>query len=251
MNIILIYFAMKYEGDWDKIYQALDQKEKVSLKEITELEEKTKTWKEHNYNFKTLLDVDYPKQFKEAYKPPFVFWYKGNLDLLKSNATCLATEQVGASDEVIIEKSLKTIKSSAQTLINFDKTRGDDEIFTAAQNMNIKQILVANEGLKNLLPVNDKSLLIISEYPEDFKPIEEKAHVRDRLVASLANELVLISSSKQNHDRLVADFLNLGKEINCFPREATSNDYNNELIKQGANLVTSIKFTKEHNREIN
>ena len=30
MEEILLYFSLKYEGDFDEIYQALQQKEKVS-----------------------------------------------------------------------------------------------------------------------------------------------------------------------------------------------------------------------------
>jgi len=70
MNIILIYFSIKYKGDWDKIYKALEDKEKVSLSEIQELENELKNYK---WKIGTILDQDYPKRLKEAYKPPFVF----------------------------------------------------------------------------------------------------------------------------------------------------------------------------------
>ncbi len=54
--------------------------------------------------------------------------------------------------------------------------------------------------------------------------------------------LILFSSLKDgpiNH--LITNFLNLGKEIYCFPGDGSKQDGNSELIKQGANLITSIK----------
>ena len=71
MNVILIYFARKYKGDWDKIYEALEKKEKVSISEIKE----TEKWiSETKLRIVTILDVDYPRKLKQAYKPPFVLW---------------------------------------------------------------------------------------------------------------------------------------------------------------------------------
>ena len=34
MEEILAYFAIKYDGDWDKIYSAINKKEKVDSKEM-------------------------------------------------------------------------------------------------------------------------------------------------------------------------------------------------------------------------
>ncbi|NQZ29304.1 MAG: hypothetical protein HRT98_02855 [Mycoplasmatales bacterium] len=64
MNIILIWFAIKYKGDWDKIYQALEEKEKISLRELKDLEAKMK---KQDINAITILDLGYPNQLKKAY----------------------------------------------------------------------------------------------------------------------------------------------------------------------------------------
>ncbi len=238
MNIILLYFAIKYEGNWDLIYKALDQKEKVSLKEITDTEEKAKAWTKAGYDFKTLLDIDYPKQFKEAYKPPFVFWYKGNISIIKDNTLALSVESLSPADESLVDETLKSIKNSHKVLINPELTPADDQLSEKAKVLNIKQVHICNAGVEKIVP--DKNTLYISEYlgTASSKLLPNSTN---RLAASLANELVLISSSQENHANLVTNFLNLGKEVNCFPKDAASKDFNNELIKQGANLITDIK----------
>ena len=64
MNIILLFFSLKYKGDWDKIYDALQNKERVTIHEIQTLEKKIK--KEHITYF-TILDKFYPEIFKTVY----------------------------------------------------------------------------------------------------------------------------------------------------------------------------------------
>ena len=66
MNDILAYFAIKYNGDWDEIYSAINRKEKVDLEEKFILLSKCG-------KYITLLDNEYPSKLKGIYKPPFVF----------------------------------------------------------------------------------------------------------------------------------------------------------------------------------
>ena len=68
MNDILIYFYEKYEGDWDSIYKAINQKEKVNYSEANQF---LKSYKD-KYDYVTLIDNDYPEEYKGNYKPPFV-----------------------------------------------------------------------------------------------------------------------------------------------------------------------------------
>ena len=68
MNDILIYFYEKYEGDWDLIYKAINQKERVNYGEASQF---LKSYKD-KYDYVTLIDNDYPEEYKGNYKPPFV-----------------------------------------------------------------------------------------------------------------------------------------------------------------------------------
>ena len=78
MEDILIYFAIKYEGDWDKIYSAINKKEKVEQKDLEE------TLAKNTSKCITLISDNYPQKLKTIYKPPFVLFYKGNIDLLNT-----------------------------------------------------------------------------------------------------------------------------------------------------------------------
>ena len=69
---ILIALSLKHNGDWDKIYEDIQNKTLV---------EDTYTQQAENIkNVITILDEEYPQQLKNSFKPPFVLFYKGNIN---------------------------------------------------------------------------------------------------------------------------------------------------------------------------
>ncbi len=79
MSDTLMYFALKYEGDFRREFQALETKEKVDLDKFFELKE-TKC-----FNHLTVLDQSYPDFFKEMNCPPIVLFYTGNKNLFSKD----------------------------------------------------------------------------------------------------------------------------------------------------------------------
>ena len=68
MNDVLIYFYEKYRGDWDSIMGAIEMKEEVDKKKAIQLvDEQSK-----DYEYTTVIDSDYPDEYKKMKKPPFV-----------------------------------------------------------------------------------------------------------------------------------------------------------------------------------
>ena len=78
MRKILLYLSIKYNGNWDLIFESLNQKKKLNHQEVEH------TYKSCKNNFVTILDNNYPEKLKKIDRPPFVIYYKGNLDLLNS-----------------------------------------------------------------------------------------------------------------------------------------------------------------------
>lgn len=76
MRDILLYFAVKYSGCWERIYQAFAERE------VTKIDDINKVKSENPDNWITLIDENYPEEFKYVIKPPFVIFLKGNKKLL-------------------------------------------------------------------------------------------------------------------------------------------------------------------------
>ena len=78
MEELTLYFSLKYEGDFMKIYNAFINKERVDEQLKHELIKKL------NCQYTTIFSDDYPAALKEINCPPFVLYNYGNLSLVNS-----------------------------------------------------------------------------------------------------------------------------------------------------------------------
>ncbi len=85
MSDLVLYFSIKYEGNFNKIYKALLNKEKFDKEAIIKMKEQL------DCQYITIFDVEYPDELKEINCPPFVLFYKGNINLLKEKKLCLVS----------------------------------------------------------------------------------------------------------------------------------------------------------------
>ena len=85
MREVLIYFALKYKGNWELIHSAINLKEEIDINYLNVEMGKIKC------NIVTLIDQNYPEQLKKIYQPPFVLFYYGDLSLLKNDSFSIVT----------------------------------------------------------------------------------------------------------------------------------------------------------------
>ncbi|WP_033161106.1 DNA-processing protein DprA [[Mycoplasma] collis] len=254
MNSVLIYFSIKYQGDFYSIFNALKRQEKIDKDQILKIEDDLKLQK---IKAITILDKNYPKEFKFLDKPPFVIFYKGNIKLLKNkNKIALTGDKNTFKVKKYLEQSLPEVNKN-NVLITASYKNLDQNIINYFENNDGKIIYVSVNGVNdpffsNKFVINDNNL-VISEYPDNTEITKFRLKNRNRIMASIANSLV-IYSSKANSGimNLVNHFLNMGKEIFCFPGdwEDDEEDGNTILIKQGANLITSIKDLEVKKNEL-
>lgn len=83
---LLVYLTIKYDGDWDKIYNHI--KNKVWL----DKEDMRKTLAKVDLSdFVTLVDEDYPDKYKTLRKPYFAYRKQSYLDYLqKEKKKCVS-----------------------------------------------------------------------------------------------------------------------------------------------------------------
>ncbi|MGL5733102.1 MAG: DNA-processing protein DprA [Metamycoplasmataceae bacterium] len=241
MNLILIYFALKYKGDFISIYNALKNKEIVDPFEIDELEKKLN---EKKIKAITILDDGYPNHLKIIANPPFVLFYEGNISLMDENALCLVGDETSEVTLKYMNQAVKQTSKNNILVTNFYK--GFEERIVEYYLNNEKQIIfVSANGLVKPYFASevstDNNSLIISEYPDDVNVNKKRLKERNRITAALSDALIIFSSKRESGIiNLVSNFLDQGKEIYCYPGSQDEKDGNNILIKEGANLITSI-----------
>lgn len=58
MKDILLYFSLKYDGNFEKIYEALERKERIDP------DEKDRLFATIKCNYTTMISKDYPESLK-------------------------------------------------------------------------------------------------------------------------------------------------------------------------------------------
>lgn len=232
MNNVILFFAMKYKGDWEKIYYAIANKEPICYYDIN----KTNT---KNICFKTIISKDYPDELKKIYKPPFILFVNGDKNLLKD------PNKIGLMDSNINDENAKEfVKNNKNIYILSWKSQ---KLIKKLLDLNIKMIVLLNKSHKILSknPLYDllikKGNLIISELPNNSKlPINEEYF--KRLHVGLSNKVLFIE--KINNDK--EEYLKIANKENIDVVSITSNRFKNFVIKK-INDISSIKFDVKKN----
>ena len=242
---IIIHLAMKYDGNWNDIYNAIKVKEPVSEDEI-------------NYSLTTLksqaltiIDDDYPERLKKIYKPPFVLFYYGDLSLLDERKETLAI--IGSREPTTYGQTLTKIITKdivkEQIIIVSGLAKGIDLIaHQEAIKHQGKTIAILGSGIDKCYPQQASETyqtikqdhLLISEYPNTSDPDKQHFPWRNRIIAGLADAIFVSDAKKRSGTLITVGYgLYLGKDIYVLPHHAGIDSSCNRLIKDGATLVES------------
>jgi len=75
---VILGLCLKHNNDWNAVYSELQ-----SRQHHTNDEELERYVRNFHGNYITMLDADYPNRLKQKFKPPFVLYYEGDINLLK------------------------------------------------------------------------------------------------------------------------------------------------------------------------
>ena len=231
---ILVYLSLKYQGDWNAIYQAIKNKELVDEVEVQKQVSGIKN------DYTTIIDDDYPEVFKKIYKPPFVIFYKGNLNLINNNVIAISGTQ--HPNDYTIKALNKLIKdtSSKKKQINFAVNQ-DTYIDFLEENAyyNKKYILVLING--NVEYNSRQAGLIITEYPEGSGRSEERKVWSTRILSGVSQSLLVPEVHKKEDTLITVGYtLYHGKSIGVFSQQDDKKDATAELARDGALLVKTV-----------
>ena len=245
MEEILVYLSIINNGDWNLIYHDIVEKKPISKETVKKEVEKL------NIKYITLLSPNYPSFLKSTFKPPFVIFYEGNIELLTDDSKKIAV--IGS--RINSQYGLETTKKICKGLTEKDVTivsglaKGTDGIaHKSCLDNNGKTIAVIANGLNIVYPKENDKLyqtikekgLIISEYPPNTMPSPSNFPNRNRIIAAISNGVLVIEAKEKSGTmNTVSHALEDGKQIFCVPERCDENSGCNKLIKEGAKLVES------------
>ncbi|MBQ2657295.1 MAG: DNA-protecting protein DprA [Erysipelotrichaceae bacterium] len=226
---VLISYSLCYYGNYQKILNAIREEESVPDRYVE--------------NAITILDDVYPDKLKDLKYPPFVLYYKGDINLLKTNMIAV----VGSRDpcSYALEATRALIQANQDKTVVSGMAKGIDACshFYAS-----KTIGILGCGIDYVYPKCNKELfykteregLLLSEYPFNVKPIAYHFPFRNRLIAALSDKVYIMQSDlKSGTMTTVNAALELGKDIRVLPYDIfhIRGRNNNNLIYEGAQPI--------------
>lgn len=210
--------------------------------------------KQNNIELIHIYDKYYPQKLKKIYDKPIVLYIKGNKSILNEFSLAIigCREHTKYGEMVAKNMSYQISKNNIVTISGL--ARGIDSIaHKETLRAKGKTIAVIGSGVDNIYPEENKELAkeiiknggtIISEYVIGTKPQKMNFPARNRIISGMSNGVVVIEAKKKSGTMITVDFaLEQGKEVFAVPGNILSknSEGTNELIKQGAKLVTNVE----------
>ena len=254
LDELALYFSLKYRGDFQKIYDALINKEKIDEDLKSKLINKLKC------KYVTIFSDNYPEMLKLINCPPFVLYYYGNLNLLNNEITVL-TGSYNPDDYgmQVTEKIAFDLIENNHTIVNGMATGIEKYALETAIKAQGNCIAVLGCGINNCYPKENRLLyeelkqnhLVLSEYPDNVLPSKVNLLFRNRIVAGLSGGAIVTESNMENGIMTTLGYeLEQGKDIFAVPTSIL-NEKNgtNALIENGAIPylgIESIEFSEKN-----
>jgi len=232
MDKVLLYFSLKYHGEWDKIYEALDKKEKISQQELESVEQRI------NCDYLTIINPLYPTNLKNSHHPPFVLFYKGKIDLLVNYYKIFSfiyEDKIENCNQQSFERLVNNFKKEHKTFLLANLNLMSSYINCLIQETSSNYILITD----TIASVHDNSDgLIISE---GYDLNNNQVAFITRLLVTLATATVVIEVAKKSPlIPIIEQGLTENGSLFVLPLGIdVKNRANNTLIKLGAKLIES------------
>jgi len=205
-----------------------------------------------NYKIIKFEDIEYPSNLRYIYDPPRVLYCLGNISLLNNICIAIIGCRESSSYGNKVAKYFSNRLSQAGITVVSGLAHGIDGVAHKYSLNNIgRTIAVLGSGLDIVYPRENESLyndilknggLIISEFPLGTKPLKENFPKRNRIVSGLSHGVLVVEAKRKSGTSITVDFaLEQGRDVYVVPGniDSENSEGTNELIKQGAYLVTN------------
>lgn len=206
---LLVAVAAKNGGDYNKTINSIKNKIKPTNEEIAKFAPLAD-------EAVTIIGENYPETWKNSVMPPVVLFYRGGDKSLLSKINRSAICVVDDDQEAQVKKIIDDLLEHGGLIVRPDLGSG------------------------NLLIMDKNNDLILSEYPcgiYDMESKEQRTRVA-QIGAGLCGKLFLGATRESSIvSASICTTLNNGGDVYAIPMHLGTTYKNNELIREGANIV--------------
>ncbi|NDW08884.1 DNA-processing protein DprA [Dysgonomonas sp. 520] len=198
-----------------------------------------------------ISDDNYPFRLKECLDAPALLYYKGNADLNNTKIiSIVGTRKSTNYGNSFCEKFVEDIsKNLPQALIVSGLAYGIDiQAHKAALKNNLPTVGVLAHGLDRIYPSSHRNTAIemvkngglLTEFPSETEPERYNFVRRNRIVAGMADAVIVIESDKKGGSLITAEIANsYNKDVFATPGR-TTDKYSagcNQLIEDNKAII--------------
>jgi DNA processing protein len=197
-------------------------------------------------------EPEYPARLREIYDPPSLLYVRGNVELLNRHVLALVGARRPTPYGNQMAERLAKDLAARGLVIASGLARGIDASAHrgALSSGSGTTIGVLGCGIDVTYPKENKKIFeeiekrgaIISEFPMGTFPAPQNFPIRNRIIAGMSLGVVVVEGAQYSGSLITARLaMEFGREVYGVPGNATqpSSFGPNQLIKQGAKLVTS------------
>lgn len=241
---------------------------KELAKKILDKNIKEQIYKHIKYMQKYKIDIinindkKYPQILKQIYDPPISLYIKGNIEILNEkniaivgcrNSSKYGEEAAKYFAYNLSAKGINIISGLARGIDTYAHIGNLGAMMHNGNDICGKTIAVVGNGIDIIYPKENKYLeekiiksggCIISEYPLGTKPEKFNFPARNRIISGLSKGVLVIEARAKSGTLITIDFaLQQGRDVYVVPGNINSVNSvgTNDLIKQGAKLVTRVE----------
>lgn len=199
-----------------------------------------------------MTDAAYPKRLLNCYDSPSLLYYRGNADLNKTNIVgIVGTRNHSDYGKQQCEKLVEDLKNESVLILSGLAFGIDSIAHKAAVKNQLPTVGVVAHGLDRIYPAQNKALAkqmiehggLLSDFMSGTDPDKQNFPSRNRIVAGMADAIVVIESGVKGGSLITAELANsYNKDVFAFPGKVTDakSEGCNYLIKNNkASLITS------------
>jgi DNA protecting protein DprA len=187
------------------------------------------------------LDPNYPKRLQQCADSPLMLYYKGNVSLnAKRVLAIVGTRNITEYGRMNCESLVESLVDDDVLIISGLAYGVDTVAHRSSLKNNIPTVGVLGHGLQQIYPAVNKKMAqemqgnggILTEFMSGELPDREHFPQRNRIIAGMADAVVVIESALKGGSLITADLANsYNRDVFAYPGKI------NDLYSQGCNYL--------------
>jgi DNA processing protein len=224
----------------------------ISSDTFPRAEEQMKYLSNHDGKAIVFHSNEYPQRLKHFESSPLVLYLKGNMNLNhKRTVAVIGTRKPTEQGKINCEKLIEGLLDYDVQILSGLAFGIDTCAHKSSVDSVTETIGVMGHGLDILYPAENRKLVnkminnggVLTEFPINTRPDRENFPMRNRIIASMSDVIVVVESKRKGGSIITAEFANnYNKDVFAIPGRTTdeASEGCNKLIKQHkANLLES------------